>query len=295
MKHCLLVFLTLLCLPLSGKAEQPLKIVASFSIIGDMVKQIAGNDADLKTLVGANGDAHEYEPTAADAKTIAQADIVFINGLGLEGWIERLIKSSGYKGKVITLTAGITPLKKGTHEDPHAWQDIENAKIYVRNISATLQTANPTQSKKYKENTDAYINKLTEVDGWVKQKISKIPPEKRKVISMHDAFQYFARQYGIEFIAPLGNSTESDVSAADMARIIDAVRKRHITAIFLENMTDSRLIKQLESDAKAHIGGTLYSDALSEPDGPAADYIGLFRHNVAALTAAMQNNPAPNQ
>jgi len=296
MRICFLIWLLLsLTAPFAAQAQGKLKVVASFSIIGDMVTQIAGNNVDLKILVGANGDAHEYEPTTVDARSLANADIVFINGLGLEGWIERLIHSSGYKGQVIIVTKSIKTLEADAHghvaDDPHAWQDLANGKIYMINIRDALANADKTHSAEYTKNTALYLKELDALDSWVKSEIAKVPADKRTVISMHDSFQYFALRYGVKFIAPLGISTESQASAADMARIIDQVRKQNITAVFLENMTDSRLIRQLESDAGAHVGGTLYSDAISAPDEPAPNYIAMFRHNVTELVAAMQNNP----
>lgn len=283
-------FMVLLMLPLAAHAHDKLHVVASFSVIGDLVHQVAGNDVEVRTLVGANGNVHEYEPTPADAKAIAGANLVFINGLGLEGWGERLITSSGYKGPIIVVTQGITPLEQHGAPDPHAWQNVENAKIYIVNIRDALVKADAVHKSDYDANAAAYIIRLDALDRWVKQEISGVNPDKRKVISMHDSFQYFAARYAVAFIAPLGMSMESEASASDLAHIIDEVRKSHITAVFLENMTDSRLIKQLQSDAHVQIGGTLYSDALSAPDGPAPDYIAMVRHNVSELVAAMKVN-----
>ncbi len=291
MKRLLLTLVALLTLiPFSSYADGRLRAVASFSIIGDMVKQVAGDNIDLKVLVGSNGDVHEYEPTPADAKLLANADIVFINGLGLEGWMERLISSSNYKGSVIVVTKGVTTLKSGMHDDPHAWQDIANARIYVQNIRDALVKADKAHVPEYKSNAAAYIKKLDALDAWAIKEISQITPDRRKVISQHDSFQYFTARYGVKFIAPMGISTESQASAADMARIIDQIRAQHITAIFLENMSDAHIIKQLESDTGIRVGGTLYSDALSEPNGPAPDYIAMFRHNIMAIVAALQPN-----
>lgn len=291
MKHFLCIFLALF-LPLSAHAEHRLQVVASFSIIGDFVRQVAGDNVDLKTLVRPDGDVHEYEPTPADAKNLANADIVFVNGLGLEGWIERLIASSGFKGKVVVLSKGLaTPLKIANHDDPHAWQNPLNAILYAENIRDALIVADPANAEKYRSATTLYVSKLTNLDAWAEAELNKAPAEKRKVISQHDSFQYFSLRYGIQFIAPQGLSTDSQPSAADMAKIIDQIRSQHITVIFIENMSDPRLVKQLEQDAGAHIGGTLYSDALSRPQGVAPDYIAMFRHNVTELAAAMQADP----
>ncbi|MEQ1789953.1 MAG: zinc ABC transporter substrate-binding protein [Rickettsiales bacterium] len=280
----MIILLLSLLFPLSAHAETKPKIIASFSIIGDMAREIAGDNIELKILVGANGDAHEYEPTPNDAKNIANADLVLINGLNLEGWIEKLIKSSDYKGAVVIVSKGSKYIKN----DPHAWQNLANGKIYVENIRDSLAKIDKAHAQEYQNNAANYINKLDELDSWVKSEIDKIPPEKRNVISTHDAFQYFANAYNINFIAPIGISTQAQASAADLARLIDQIRAKKITTVFLENMSDSRLMKQLEKDAGARIGGTLYSDSLSAENEAAPTYIEMFRHNVQELIKAMQ-------
>ena len=280
------LLLTLTTFALPAQAAEKLHVVASFSILGDMTREVAGDAIDLKTLVGPNGDTHEYEPTPTDAKTLAHADLTLINGLGLEGWMDRLISASGTKAKMVIATAGIATLPN----DPHAWQNVTNGKIYVANIRDALAAADPAHASQYKANAGAYIQKLDALDNWVKAQIATVPENKRKVISTHDAFRYFAKAYGVDFIAPLGISTDAQASAGDLAKLIRQIREEKITALFFENMTDSRLIKQLETDAHAHIGGTLYSDALSPPGGPAPNYIAMFRHNVPELVETMQTN-----
>ncbi|MDE3061142.1 MAG: metal ABC transporter substrate-binding protein [Pseudomonadota bacterium] len=266
----------------------PLKVVASFSILGDMTREIAGKDIALTTLVGPDSDAHVYEPSPADAKAIAGARLVIINGLGFEGWMVRLISSSGYGGPVIVASKGIATLEtSGSQPDPHAWQDLANGKIYAANIRDALVQADPAHAAEYRSRAAQYIRRIDALDAWARQQIANIPAPQRLIISSHDAFQYFARAYGITFIAPLGIDTESDVSAAAMGDLVDQIRSRHIRAIFLENITDPRLIRQLQSDTRVAIGGTLYSDALSDDAGPAPTYLAMFRHNVTALMKAM--------
>ncbi len=271
--------------PFPSNAEGKLKVVASFSIIGDMVREVAGDNVELKTLVKAGEDAHEYEPTPEDIKNMAQADVVFINGLHFEGWMGRLIKSSDYKGKIIAVSDNINAI----NGDPHAWQDLRNAKIYIINIRNTLAAMDKQNSKKYSANASVYIEKLSELDSWLKEEISKIPKDKRVVISTHDAFGYFARAYGVEFISALGISTHSQASAASLARLIDKVRAKKVSVVFLENMTDSRMMQQLKNDAGARIGGTLYSDSLSTVGGEAPDYLSMIKHNADLLISAMNN------
>lgn len=286
--HKKLAILILLLLPFSLQAStsKP-KIVVSFSILADMAKQVAGDNTEIISLVGANGDVHEYQPSPKDAQIIAEADLVVVNGLGLEGWLERLITSSGYKGTIIYASKGVNIIK----DDPHAWQDLQNGEIYVRNIRDALIAQDPSHSADYSASATKYINELEALNEWVKLEFSKVPQEKRKVISTHDAFGYFAKAYNIEFIAPIGLNTESQPSAKDIAKLIDQIREQKITAIFFENMTDSRIIKQLEKDSGAHIGGTLYSDALSEAQQSAPNYIAIFKHNVPELVNAMLANP----
>lgn len=277
-----LLFLTLLPIPVLASSKP--QVIASFSIIGDMAHEIGGDNINIKTLVGTNGDAHEYSPTPTDAKIIANADLVLVNGLGFEGWMARLVKSSGYKGEVITLSNGVNAIDG----DPHAWQDLANGKIYAANIRDALIKIDEAHTAEYNSNAAAYIKKLDELDRWVKVRTAEIPPEKRSVISTHDAFGYFSRAYGINFIAPQGISTQSQASGINMAKLIDQIRSSKISVVFLENMIDPRLMKQLETDAGAHIGGTLYSDSLSEVGEAAPTYISMFKHNVQVLIEAIQ-------
>ena len=267
-----------------------LSIVTSFSILADMTKEITGTQAKVSSLVGPDADAHVYEPTPQDVKTVADADIVIINGLGFEGWFDRLLQSSGFKGQVVIASNGISPVMTGTTEDPHAWQSVVNAERYVINIRTALIQADPEHAEGYKKLSDQYTLKLNELDTWTRSEIAKVPPEKRIAIIPHNAFVYFAETYGVHFISPLSASTEGDVSAKTMAEIIDQIRTKHIHAVFLENMTDPRLIRQLVKDGGAVIGGTLYSDALSGPSKTAPDYISMFHQNVSLITQAMVRN-----
>ncbi len=297
-------FITLLgtCLVLLGvsspvHAADKVKAVASFSILGDMVKQVGGDRVEVSTLVGPNGDAHVFSPTPADAKMLAGADIFFINGLGFEGWMERLENASGFKGALVVASGGVMPLKmteeEGGHEavvaDPHAWQNLFNGKIYVANIRDALIAADPDGKAVYEANAARYSAAIDAEDKAVKEAIANLPPARRKIITSHDAFGYFANAYGLEVISPEGVSTESEASAQDVAKIIRQIRAEHIPAVFIENVTDRRLLDQIASETGAKIGGVLYSDALSPPDGPAPTYLGMFRHNVGALTAALSS------
>lgn len=268
-------------------ASAKIKVVSTFSILGDMVQNIGGNNIELTTLVGANGDGHVYEPTPADAKSVAAADVVFVNGLGFEGWINRLVKASGYKGKVIVATKGIKELKFEGELDPHAWQDLSNGRIYIKNIKNALIDVDPNNSDIYKKNFIAYDKILESMDKLTKDRFADIPKKNRKVITSHDAFLYFGRAYGIDFRSPVGVTTESEPSAGELAELITEMRKDNIKALFAENITDPRLIKQLAKEVNAQIGGTLYSDALSDNSEPANTYINMFKYNVNELATIL--------
>jgi zinc/manganese transport system substrate-binding protein len=285
--------LWLTCLSLMVAVAAPahgqdrLNVVASFSILGDFVKNVGGDRVDVTTLVGPDGDVHVYTPAPADAKKVAQARILFINGLGLEGWLPRLVQSSGGHAEIVTATNGIAPRSIGAAADPHAWQSVVNAKIYVANIRDALVTADPAGAEVYRAHAEAYLARLDALDREVRDAVAQIPPAHRKVISTHDAFGYFAATYGIAFIAPLGVSTESEASARDIAAIVTQIKTMRIPAVFLENISDPRLIRRISAETGAGIGGTLYSDSLTGEKGAAPTYIELVRHNIKALTNAL--------
>jgi zinc/manganese transport system substrate-binding protein len=298
MTRRVLVVLTCVALAWLGltsevRAADKLKVAASFSVLGDMVKQVGGDRVDVVTFVGPNGDAHVYEPTPGDIKELAASKLLFINGLGLEGWMERLEKSSGFKGTVVVATKGIKPRQMVEDEkkitDPHAWQSLANGKIYAANIRDALVAADPEGKATYEANAAKFLDAIAAEDTEVKAAVAKLPAERRKIITTHDAFGYFGAAYGMEFIAPEGVSTESEASAKDVAKIITQIKKEHIPAVFLENVTDSRLLDQIARETGAKVGGTLYSDALSDPSGPAGTYLDMFRHNIGTLTAAFSS------
>ena len=269
------------------RAQERVSVVASFSILGDFVENVGGDRVSVTTLVGPDGDVHVYTPAPADARKVADAKLLIVNGLGLEGWLPRLLQSSGSKAPIVIATKGIAPLKAGSDADPHAWQSVANAKIYVANISDALAAADPADAEIFRENARAYSAKLDGLDREVREAVAKIPPDRRKVISTHGAFGYFAAAYGIQFIAPLGVSTESEASARDIAGIITRIRKEKIPAVFLENISDPRLIRRISAETGAKVGGTLYSDSLTGEKGAAPTYIELVRHNIKALTSAL--------
>jgi zinc/manganese transport system substrate-binding protein len=287
MRRLLLLLLAGLLIATPLRAAERLRIVASFSILGDFVRNVGGDRVDLTTLVGPDGDVHVFTPAPGDAKRVADAKLVIINGLGLEGWLPRLVQSSGSKAIVVTASGGIAPLKLGAEADPHAWQSIPNARVYVTNIGEALAKAAPDDAEFFRTRTKAYLDKLDILDREVRDAVAKIPPERRKVISTHDAFGYFAAEYGVRFVAPLGVSTETEPSARDIAGIISQIRAARIPAVFLENISDDRLIRRIAAETGAKVGGTLISDGLTGEKGPAPTYIDMVRHNIKALTSAL--------
>jgi zinc/manganese transport system substrate-binding protein len=302
------ILLLLLVLCISGsateaRAKNKVKVIASFSILDDMVRNVGGDRVEVTALVGPNGDAHVYQPTPADVKAVSGAKLVVVNGLGFEGWMDRLIQTSGYKGPIVVASQGIKPREmtkreEGQHEhgqakhehniDPHAWQALSNALFYVDNIAQGLGSVDPEGAATYQANAAAYKAKLIDLDKWVKTAFSSIPMAKRRMITSHDALGYFGAAYDIDILSPMGFSTESEASAGDIAKLIQQIRKEKITAVFIENVTDPRLMQQVAKESGATLGGELYSDALSTPGEAAPTYIDMFKNNVTKIVAAMR-------
>lgn len=303
----LLALLAAAAMPAYAQEEDDGKVpvVASFSIIGDMVTQIGGEEVQLTTLVGPDEDAHEYQPTPDDIKRVGDAQIVFVNGLGFEGWMDRVIPASGFKGKVVIVSDGISPrtAEHESHEgesaeeheahehgalDPHAWQDPRNGAIYIKNIADALTSAKPAAAKQFKDRSTEYAAILNEMDVALRKDVEEIPAEKRKIITSHDAFGYFGAAYGIQFLAPEGLSTASEPTAADVSKLIDQIKQAGVKTVFIENMTNPRMIKQIAADTGAGLGGTLYSDALSKAGGDAPTYLEMFEHNIPLVLKGME-------
>jgi zinc/manganese transport system substrate-binding protein len=295
---------TLIMAAAPASAAETLRVVASFSILGDLTANIGGGRIALTTLVGPQGDGHVYQPTPADGKAMAEAKLVIANGLNFEGWMERLVKASGTKATLIEASKGIKAraMEEEGHDheagesghdhgafDPHAWQSVSNVKTYIANIRDALVAADPAGKPVYEANAADYLSKLDSLDAEIKAEIAGIPEARRKIITSHDAFGYFGAAYGLDFVAPQGVSTEAEVSAKGVARIIRQIRKQNIPAIFVENISDPRMMQRISDETGAKIGGTLYSDALSDDKGPAATYIDMMRHNVRELTTALTN------
>lgn len=267
---------------------RPLRVVASFSILADVLRNVGGAAIEVATLVGPNADAHVFEPSPLDARRLSDAELVVVNGLGFEGWLDRLVRASGYRGPVLTASAGITPRLLGAVPDPHAWQDLAHTARYVVNLRYALVKARPTELSAIGGRSAAYLQRLATLDAEVRQTFAALPEERRRVITSHDAFGYFGAAYGIEFLAPQGTSTDSEASAAAVARLVEQIRRQGVRAVFVENISDPRLVERIAREGGATIGGRLYSDALSAPGTAADTYLKLFAHNAATLAAGMQ-------
>lgn len=276
--------------PLATRAQAPApRVVASFSILADMARQLVPAGVQVTALVGPDADAHVYEPSPADGKRLAQADLVLVNGLGFEGWIARMVKVSGYRGPVAVASQGIRPRTEGQHgTDPHAWQDLALARHYAANISAALAQRWPGQRAQIEQRGADYRARIDQLDAQVRAWLGTVPRAQRRVISSHDAFGYFGAAYGVDFLAPQGWATHSEPSAAAVARLIRQIKQDGVRAIFIENISDPRLVERIAREGGVRIGGTLYSDALSKPEGPAGTYLQLIEHNARSLTAALQ-------
>ncbi len=269
-----------------------IRVIASFSILGDVIRNIGRDRVEVQTIVGPNEDAHIYRPTPQTVSLISQADLVVINGLGFEGWIERLISASGYKGPVIVASQGIEPKTLSDKEgklldDPHAWNSVENMIVYVKNITQALQAYDPIHADIYEKYSLYYIDQLRVLDAWIRQEVSRVPEKSRKVITAHDAFQYLGNPYGITFLAPVGITTEEEPSAQATAQLIDQIKFHNIHAVFIENISHTKLMETIAQEAGISIHGLLYSDALSTQDQPAPNYIAMMRHNITQLVKGM--------
>lgn len=286
-----LLFALALWLPLSLQAAEKLQVVTSFSILADLTREVGGDHIELTNLVGADSDAHLYEPGPDDAKALLRADLIIANGLGFEPWLERVLASSEPKGKRINASAGVVPLmldEDGERvPDPHAWQSLANAEIYVRNIAKALGELDPTNLDIYNERRDAYLKRLHALLKKADAQIAGLPASQRKVVTSHDAFGYLGQAWQLAFIAPQGLSTHDEPSAAEVAALIRQIRNEGVRAVFVENIRDPRLIQQIADEAGAAVGGTLYSDALAS-EGPASTYLGMFEHNLDTLMAALK-------
>jgi len=329
-KRILVALYFLLALPATGYSTEKIRALATFSILGDMVKRIGGEDVVVTTLVGPDGDTHVYRPTPAAAKAMSEANLLIVNGLGFEGWLDRLVEVSGFDGNRVVATTGIEAIPyeeddthdehsedkhdehsedkhdehsevkhaEGKHQDdhashdhgafdPHAWQSLANALIYVNNITAALAQIAPDKATIFYKNRATYVAEVKKLDKKIRKMVARLPQNRRIVVTSHDAFQYFGRDYGLTFLAPVGLSTDSEASAQDVAHLIKEMKAKDISAVFVENITDPRLLQQIAKETGVAVGGTLYPGALSGPNGPAPTYLKMIHHNAMMLTRGL--------
>jgi len=286
-RSCLAMALGATSLSAQAGADRPLRVVASFSILADMLRNVGGDEVEVYALVGPDADAHVFEPRPADAKRLAQADLVVVNGLGFEGWIDRLVRTSGYRGPVIVASEGVAARRIAGAPDPHAWQDLRLAQRYVRNLRDALARARPAQAATFEGRAQAYLERMAALDAQVRRVLDSVPAQRRRVIASHDAFGYFGSAYGVEFLALQGLSTDSEPSAAGIARLIEQIRAQRVGAVFVENISDPRLVQRIAREANATVGGRLYSDALSAPGTQADTYLKFFAHNADTIARGL--------
>ena len=315
LKFIVVTALSALAADASDGPDRPIRVVATFSILADMASRIAGEHSAVSTLVGPGGDPHVYQPTPAAARAVSQAHVLVVNGLDFEGWLERLIEASDFGGVRVVATAGIKPIAfergDGDHNrdgqedgsaedhgddhhghhhgatDPHAWQSLQHAVVYVDNITAALAKADPENASAYYRNRATYVAEIEALDAEIRGMFAELPPSSRTVVTSHDAFQYFGRDYGLTFIAPQGLSTASEASAKNVVRLIELIRSLGIRAVFTENVADPRPLERIANETGAVVGGTLYPGTLSGPDGPAPTYLDMMRHNAKTLTEGL--------
>ncbi len=275
--------------------QSPLKVVTSFSILGDFVKNIGKDLVEVQNIVPENADPHVYQPTPRDVALISKADLVIINGLDFEGWFKRLIENSGYKGKIITagekISARIIPGSKSDVKDPHAWHCVKNARLYIQVIASALRDELPDSKTKINENEKSYLQELEKLDIWVRDQYKEIPIDQRIVITTHDAFWYYGDSYGIKFLSPVGVSTDAEPSASTIAALITQIRTQNIRAVFIENLSGRKLIDEIAKEANTNVDGVLFADSLSSPgdnNSPARTYIDMIRHNTREIIKALR-------
>ncbi|MEM9105763.1 MAG: zinc ABC transporter substrate-binding protein [Pseudomonadota bacterium] len=282
-----LLVLGLALVALPAAAQDKIKVVASFSILGDMVEQVTGDLAEVTTIVGPDADAHVYTPSAGDAKAVADAEVIFVNGLGFETWSQTLIENSGTKGEVFVATDGVTPLEVEGEIDPHAWNALTNGMVYIENIAKSMGKIDPENEATYKENAEAFIARLQTLHDDATARLGDLPADQRTVVTAHDAFGYLENAYGLTFLAPVGIDTDAEPSAKELAELVDHLKEVGAGALFVENITSPALVEQIARETGIKIGGKLYSDALSERGGPATSYEKMFEHNLDVLISAL--------
>jgi len=299
-----------------------MRVIASFSILADLALQVGAPYVKVGALVGPDEDVHIYNPKPADLRAVMGAKVLAINGLGLEGWMERLTSAARFSGVLVIAAANVVPRtmhvpdgnnsggsegrgngaggtdtsasdrarkdRQGTIAvDPHAWQDPRNAVLYAHAIAEGLAAVDPLHAQAYRDGAVQYAARITQTDNWIVERLRSVPWDRRRIITTHDAFGYYGARYGVEFLSPEGISTEVEPSAKTIAALVAQIRRQNVQAVFIENMTSPRIAQMLARETGAILGGTVYSDALSHTEGPAATYLDMLRHNTTLFADAM--------
>jgi zinc/manganese transport system substrate-binding protein len=297
MQRILLAIALLLQSAIGCAQGGPIQVVTSFSILEDLVRELGGAQVRITNLVGRNSDAHMYQPKPSDAKAITRADLVILNGLGFEGWITRLMDLNDYRNARLVASDGVQALMIGDETDPHAWQSFDNIAVYVGNITRALVALRPEHKAEFTQRHAAYLQRVQALQREMLERISAVPPQQRVVVTSHDAFGYLGREFNIQFLAPVGLSTDAEATANDVSGIIREIRRLGVRALFMENINNPRLLEQISAETGISIGGRLYSDALGDIDGPSATYLSMMRHNIESLATALhpgQARPDPS-
>ena len=273
--------------------QEKLQVIATASMIADMAQNIAGEELEIISIVPIGSDPHTYEPKPSDAKLVAEASLILMNGLTFEGWLGELIENSGTSAKVVTVTEGIEPIASAVYKnapDPHAWMDVSKGQFYIENIKNAFIKLLPEKQAVFEANYANYRQQLEETDRYVTQKMEEIPDKQRILITSHDAFQYFGRRYGIRLESVLGTSTEADVQISDIIRVGKVIKKFQVPAVFIESTIAPKFLEQLASDHEIKIGGKLYSDSLGKKGSGASTYLDMLRHNANTINNALKQS-----
>jgi ABC-type Zn uptake system ZnuABC Zn-binding protein ZnuA len=287
----------------SGRAAEPVLVVATFSVIADMLANVGGSHIVVTTIVRAGGDCELYQPTAADVASVAATRAVFYNDLNeeFEPWLEPLLKQAAFKGARVAVGRGVAALTAEEEHpvsgrqlpsaiDQHAWLDPRNGVIYVRNIAEALARLDPADAADYRARAAAYTEQIRAVDVWARKELAEVPAAKRRALSSHDSLQYIANSYGITLMSVNGWTNNSEPSAAELAKLARQIKTERVRALFLDSITDPRAMQRIASETGASIGGTLYGDSLSPPGGEADTYLSMLRQDVSTLKAGMMSN-----
>lgn len=283
----------LLCMSIISYSQDKLKVVASTTIFADMAKSIGGDQVEVESIVSVGADPHTYESIPSDAQLVKSADVIFKNGLTLEGWIDKIITNGGSKAEVKTITEGITPIASTEYKnayDPHAWMVAENGLTYIKNIYETLSKVDPKNQEYYLKNYESYSNELKSLEQYIKEQIATIPVEKRLLVTSHDAFNYYGRKYGLKLSAINGISTEAEIQTSDIIRVKKDIKESGIPAIFVESTINPKVIQQIAYDNGVSIGGELYSDSLGDPGSDGDTYTKMLRHNTNVIVKALSKD-----